>query len=436
MESGTTLQANGTAAAPIVFSSTDDGEDGSGEWGGIVVESYMASTTQHRLSYFVIAEAGAPISGILSGSDIEANLALVGQHEDTRVEFFQSHSSAGDGIVLLSEDADEVNNTLLESILVTSATGDGVRFNNYSGLIKSLLVINDPATGLAGIRAGGINSNPLILNVTLVGNDDISQVGSTTEVPLAFDNDFGTGAGDVGIQMANSLLLNYRGPCYIATGGADLSGVENLIDVVSGDFVETDTEFFDGVHCVTELDLNGTLIPPPSGSPNLPSELQGAGPIQEGLSFYSGPILGGLAEFDNAVETPGWFLNNIAGNVNGSGLRLLNNGDTNGDDVVDVDDESFGPLFGRDGIFEGLGQAAIDEGFACDAPSQLPAGTRFFLDVEQTMEVTIDSSNEDLFRCYYVRVPAQFSAFNLTIIGAVESATDDRFDDWTLEGTI
>ena len=37
---GSSIEANGTAASPITFSSIDDGYDGEGEWGGVIIQGF------------------------------------------------------------------------------------------------------------------------------------------------------------------------------------------------------------------------------------------------------------------------------------------------------------------------------------------------------------------------------------------------------------
>ena len=130
VSTGSTLNAQGTADRPIVFSSTDDGEEGAGEWGGIIVESFAASTTAHRLRYVVVAEAGATIDAFSGIGDFNASLVLLGEHQDTRVSFFQSHDSGSDGIRIVSEGS--INTALLENILITSAVQDAIDFDNLT----------------------------------------------------------------------------------------------------------------------------------------------------------------------------------------------------------------------------------------------------------------------------------------------------------------
>ncbi len=436
MRAGTTFRAEGDADRPIVFSSTDDGEDGSGEWGGIVIESFMASTTAHRLSYLVIAEAGAPIAGILAGESLAASLTLIGQHENTRLQFLQSHNSAGDGIVMRSEDPSNVNKALMESVLVTAPGNDGIHVNNYSGLIKNLLVINDAGSGRAGIRAGGEDSNPFIINVTLVGNDE-TLVPGDDEVPLLFDNGFGD------LRIANSFFFNYRGNCYAVNAPADLSGVENN---VPDPIIEMngDTVFIDGVHCANSVNPGAVSNLPVAGGTNLRSDLQGLGPNQEGLSSY----ITATVDFEDADGTAGWFLLSIDGNDNGTNeLRRLNGGDTDDNGTSDEPaDQAFTPLFNRDEeLFTGFGTPEIPAtNFSCRAPSELADGFVYFdvpdFDPDDGMDTSVmtdpqpDPASNEL-ACGFIFVPAQPGDFNLTVIGAVESASDDRFDGWTLEGS-
>ena len=414
------INAVGTSSAPIVLSSNDDGESGGAEWGGLIIESMMSGGVAQRLQYVVVAEAGAEVS--MSPRTYNANVSFIGEHEDTEVRFLQSHASGNDGVALLADGGD-VNRALLESILVTSAQNDSVYFDHYVGLIKNLLVIQDSATGRAGIRGGGSTSNPLILNATLVGNDT-SAASAGSEAALLFDNSIAS------IRMANALLLNYRNGCYRLEGGASFTGI-------SLDSIDTmpDDEFLDAVHCVGEFDevgddfeLSGAFSP-----------LEGLGfPGSDGLRFYE---FGSAANFSASAsgETGSWYLESISFGgefENGTTeLNRYNSGDTNNNNDLPADDENdaaASPLLGFDETVDPLyvgvdGAIEFLSGFGNSlAPGEL------WLD-ESTFEPLDPQPGEETFLAGPVQRAG--TLFNLTVIGAIESATDDRFDDWTIDSS-
>jgi len=186
--------ANGTGANPVQFLSDDDNVDGSGEWGGVFLRGFNGLPTlagtqgSNLLDYTVIAEAGAAVEITIDGqaNTYTDNLVINGVDSSTVLSFVQSHNSARDGLHILNGDP------RMAWILVTGAERDGVWYRDFSGLIKDLMVIHnqdiDGSSGRAGIYASETeagDSNPRIVNATLVGRD------STSEVAGANDNEFG-----------------------------------------------------------------------------------------------------------------------------------------------------------------------------------------------------------------------------------------------------
>ncbi len=423
------INAVGTSSAPIVLSSNDDGESGGAEWGGLIIESMMLGGVAQRLEYVVVAEAGAEVS--MSPRTYSANISFFGEHEDTEVRFLQSHASGNDGIALVADgDMDtEVNAALLESILVTDAADNSLYLDSFSGLLKNLLVIQDPASGTVGIRMGGEFSNPLIVNATLIGNDDSSQSGGN-EFALFFEDGFQL------LRIANSFLLNYRSGCYAVMPDADLSGMElNSIPDVDP---EEESRFIDGVHCVSEFaDTVDSAELPLAISPNLPSLLQGEDTNGDGLRFYDGETVA-FAEDDDASITgsAALFLERIGSRENGTDdLKRYNDGDADnsGGAVDPVLDAAASPLLGIDtGLYSGISRPSGTL-FGCVVPDFLPEGAEFRDEFGVRL---IDQPEGTALTCgLNIFFPDQSSKFNLTVIGAIESATDDRFDDWTIDSS-
>jgi len=365
---GSSLRANGTSANPVQFLSDDDNVDGSGEWGGIFLRGFNGLSVggtqgNNLLDYTVISEAGASVEVTIDNSTVtyQDNLVLNGVDENTVLTFVQSHNSARDGLHILN------GNPRLSWILATGSTRDGVWYRDFSGLIKDLMVIHDTdsdgTSGRSGIYASETeagDSNPRIVNATLVGRDSTS-VGAGNN-----DNEFGILFADNTdqIRMANVLIANFRNGCFEVDSAADLSGIDTTIP---------GPNYLDGVHCASEAGANGNFGVVRDNSIGFPAGTVAANNSNgEGLVYYNGA--GGALDFANTpfnsasgginftgelVDrtnnfTAGWYLDNIRGIGNGllgdSGfLNGFLDGDTNQDGVVTDADTNSPFIIGDDG---------------------------------------------------------------------------------------
>ena len=365
---GSSLQANGTSANPVQFLSDDEGVDGRAEWGGVYLRGFNGLSiggTQgsNLLDYTVIAEAGAAVDVTIDSqtNTYTDNLVLNGVDSSTVLSFVQSHNSARDGLHILNGDP------RMAWILVTGAARDGIWYRDFTGLIKDLMVIHDRdsdgSLGRSGIYASETeagNSNPRIVNATLVGRD------STSETAGDNDNEFGILFADNTdqIRMGNVLIANFRNGCYEADSGADLSQIDPFIP---------GPNYLNGVHCANEAGANGTFGIVREGSIGFPEGTVAANNSNgNGLVYYNGagPVLdsantpfnsasGGFNFTGELVDrtenfTAGWYLDNLRGLGNGllSNPGFLNgflNGDTNQDGIVDTADASSPFIIGDDG---------------------------------------------------------------------------------------
>ena len=365
---GSSLQANGTSANPVQFLSDDEGVDGRAEWGGVYLRGFNGLSiggTQgsNLLDYTVIAEAGAAVDVTIDSqtNTYTDNLVLNGVDSSTVLSFVQSHNSARDGLHILNGDP------RMAWVLVTGAARDGIWYRDFTGLIKDLMVIHDRdsdgSLGRSGIYASETeagNSNPRIVNATLVGRD------STSETAGDNDNEFGILFADNTdqIRMGNVLIANFRNGCYEADSGADLSQIDPFIP---------GPNYLNGVHCANEAGANGTFGIVREGSIGFPEGTVAANNSNgNGLVYYNGagPVLdsantpfnsasGGFNFTGELVDrtenfTAGWYLDNIRGLGNGllSNPGFLNgflNGDTNQDGIVDTADASSPFIIGDDG---------------------------------------------------------------------------------------
>ena len=365
---GSSLRSNGTGANPVQFLSDDEGVDGSAEWGGVFLRGFnglSSAGTQgsNLLDYTVIAEAGASVDITIDSqtNTYTDNLVLNGVDSNTVLSFVQSHNSARDGIHILNGDP------RMAWILVTGAERDGIWYRDFTGLIKDLMVIHnqdsDGTTGRSGIYASETeagNSNPRIVNATLVGRD------STSEAADAEDNEFGILFADNTdqIRLGNVLIANFRNGCYEADTFADLSQIDPFIP---------GPNYLNGVHCANEAGANGNFGIVRENSIGFPSGTVAANNSNgNGLVYYNGagPVLdiantpfdsasGGLNFTGELVDrtenfTAGWYLDNLRGIGNGllSNPGFLNgflNGDTNQDGILDGADDSSPFIIADDG---------------------------------------------------------------------------------------
>ena len=353
---GSALQANGTGASPVQFLSDDDGVDGTAEWGGVFLRGFNGLPTltgaqgQNRLDYVVVAEAGASVSVEIDGQTVnyQDNIVLNGIDNSSILTFVQSHNSARDGLHILNGDP------RLSWILVTGAQRDGIWYRDFSGLIKDLMVIHNPdadgSTGRSGIYASETvtgNSNPRIVNATLVGRDNSSVTAGET------DNEFGILFADNTdqIRLGNVLIANFRNGCYEADSAADLSNIDNNVP---------GPNYLDGVHCANEAGGNPNFGVVRANSTGFPAQTVAAPNSinANGLVYYNGAVnnivfTGELVDRSENF-TASWYLNNIGGIGNGlvadsTFLNAFLDGDTNQSGMVDASDTSSPFIIGDDG---------------------------------------------------------------------------------------
>lgn len=369
---GASISAVGTSNDPIIFSSDDSNYSGSGEWGGIILEDTLAASGQIILEYVIVAEAGGLVT--IGSQTYTDNIVFEGTHNNTQVQFLQSHDSAGDGIRLQSSESN-VSEARLGWLLITGASRDGFSYQNFSGLVKDMLVIhrqgeyNGVVGGRAGIYASGANSLPLFVNVTLAGRD-ITSISSG----LLDDREFGIVFADntTQVRMANMVVSNFRNGCYEVDSSSDLSSIGLGSDITAG--------FIDGVHCGHEQSgLNGNvfvrwLLRSGDVADNLPDIIGRGDGNGDGFRFYGNSAFTFFGETDTTGSlTAQWYLesifsgsairNGLAGNpVNP--LNAFADGDTDGiGGIADSDDINAAPLRNGGAFFFGVKGSTDPSGF-------------------------------------------------------------------------
>ncbi|WP_188150722.1 hypothetical protein [Teredinibacter waterburyi] len=231
---GSKLDADGTAALPITFSSLDDNYDGEGEWGGVVVQGFapqygkgntgacfgdgttcnvdgeggddigvyggnIVDDNSGTIRYVRIAEGG-----LIASADNEVNgLTLQGVGSDTVVEYVQVHGNQDDGIEWFGG---TVN---VKHVVLTNNDDDDIDFDEgYVGNIQYALVVknqtkaaptgkNDPR----GIEANSSDAdyvpqtNAVLSNITVIG-------GSVNNAPDSSEGE------QPGMRLRGSLTVN------------------------------------------------------------------------------------------------------------------------------------------------------------------------------------------------------------------------------------
>ena len=270
---GSSLIADGSAASPITFSSIDEGFDGEGEWGGIVIQGlapqYGSGNTGACFGDGTTCEVegeGGDDIGLYGGNDVADNsgiiryvriaegglvagpnnevngLTLQGVGYGTTVEYVQVHGNLDDGIEFFGG---TVN---VKYAVLTNNDDDDIDFDEgYEGNIQYAIVVknqtkaaptgsNDPR----GIEANSSDkdyvpqTNAALANVTIIGGavnnafgneqSGMRLRGSLTAVIYnsaveGFDtgcvriDDSDTNEDDVVDDFSNVTLINVLGNC-------------------------------------------------------------------------------------------------------------------------------------------------------------------------------------------------------------------------------
>ncbi len=219
---GSTIDARGTATAPIIFSSDDAGYEGTGEWGGIIIHGYGMHNecsgtptcnvdsegesgfaggfdnedNSGRISYMVLTEGGFEFA---EGNEING-ISFMSVGSGTQIDHIQVNANADDGIEMYGG---KVN---MSYVVLTDNLDDSVDWDEgYQGNIQYLIVeqLDTDANEGNGIEADtegttDFYSMPFIMNATFLGSsaaDDLHRMKASTGGFIF--NSVMSGAGDV-----------------------------------------------------------------------------------------------------------------------------------------------------------------------------------------------------------------------------------------------
>ncbi|MFV0478574.1 MAG: hypothetical protein ACK5ME_12190 [Parahaliea sp.] len=254
---GSRLVSNGSAASPITFSSLDEGYDGIGEWGGIILQGFAPQYGQGGTGSCVNEEGvcnvigeGGTVVGHYGGSDVADNsgslryvriaegglvagpnneingLTLQGVGYGTTVEYVQVHGNLDDGIEWFGG---TVNARYL---VLTNNDDDDIDYDEgYKGNIQYAIVRKNPnklaPTGSNDPRAIEANSSDddyvpeteaALANLLILGsamnNNTESDAGAQPGMRLR---------GAVITHIINSAVRDFDAGC-VRIDDADING--------------------------------------------------------------------------------------------------------------------------------------------------------------------------------------------------------------------
>ena len=229
---GAKLNAAGTAASPIIFtSSKPEGSRASGDWGGVVllgaasinlaggegnIEGMPAGAaslyggTDDASSCGSLTYVRIEFAGYVFGTDNELNgLTVGGCGSATELDFIQSHLGKDDGVEFFGGTAS------IKHLLITQAADDSLDFDQgWRGNVQFLAIQQSASVGDKAIEGDNLKdvvdstprSRPTIFNATFVGSGANAEQGGLH---------IRRGAG---LVLKNSLITGFQ------AGAIDLDG--------------------------------------------------------------------------------------------------------------------------------------------------------------------------------------------------------------------
>jgi hypothetical protein len=184
---GSKIMANGTAAAPIIMSSKDDGYEGQGEWGGLVLQGFAKNN-----------KCGEGSDDILCNTTDEAGTGFHGGNDDADNSGSVKYLIVAEGGYEVAADS-EVNGitlhsvgygTTLENLMVLNNADDGIEFFGGAANVKNIILIDNSDESLDwddGYR-GNVQFSLVRQGLNHVGDHGIeadNKGRSTTALPLS-----------------------------------------------------------------------------------------------------------------------------------------------------------------------------------------------------------------------------------------------------------
>lgn len=342
---GSKLVAKGTAAAPIIFSSDDEGYDGSNEWGGLVLHGYAphnkcadagtycnidaegesgfaggydATDSSGTLEYVVVTEGGYEFS---AGNELNG-ISFVAVGNGTTVDHVQVNANSDDGIELFGG---TVN---IKHLVITAAEDDSIDWDEgYTGNIQYAL-IKQGSVGDKSIEADTFGtslflSKPTIANATFLGKGTASGMLNFKEGSGAFVHNSIAVPQTGATNIADCVLVKGADAIAEITNGNlavnnFISGCTNFAMDTSSPQVDLSADFgtatvfavdpaIDGAYAATAADASGVALDLNATAANAAA---GTNPNDRGSFFDATDYLGAVAPGTAAADAwwYGWTL--------------------------------------------------------------------------------------------------------------------------------
>ncbi len=304
VQKGASIDIQGTAASPVVMTSTGESP---GDWGGLVIAG-DATTTE---GVDAIAEVGGIVYGGSTDDDSSGSISyLIINYAGAQI----NSESQYNGLTLYSVGS----GTSIDNVAILNGTDDGVEFfggtvsasnfyleNNeddavdwtegWNGTLENAYVLHTIEGFSTAVEADGDNGNPSLTNFTA-----ISTKGGTA---LQFKKE--SGATITGLSLTGyetSIDMRDGGPlANVQIDGADGDPSETYladptVDVAMFAWVDTDTQ-------VETMALEGTITDDMSLDPNVIYRLTSSFSVESPavLTIPAGTVI--IADADAGMET-------------------------------------------------------------------------------------------------------------------------------------
>lgn len=276
---GSKLMAEGTKDAPITFSSNDENFDGTGEWGGIVIQGFApqnapgtnqlcSGTEENPIICNVKGEGGDDVAffggtdaadnsgslkyvriaegGKVAAANNEINgLTLQGVGYGTQLSYIQVHGNLDDGIEWFGGTANATN------VVLTNNDDDDLDFDEgYQGHIQHALIIKNQSknypSGSNDPRAIEANSSDdeavkatdaKLANITIIGSDMVRTDNDNVTLEDGQDDLRKQPGmrlrGDLTVEISNSIVVDYHDCLRVDNGQDEVTDV-TFNNVITG----------------------------------------------------------------------------------------------------------------------------------------------------------------------------------------------------------
>ena len=315
---GAKIMANGTAEAPIIFSSDDDDDTGAGEWGGIILQGYApinlcTGAEQGNTACNVVSEGESEFAGgytpgdssgemeyviineggyrFAEGNEING-LSLVAVGSGTVLDYIQINGNADDGIEFYGGTVNA------KHLVLTGNQDDSLDWDEgWTGNIQYLLSIQDELATGSSIEADTRGTNdfaslPTIANATFIGDGtypsvfrfkdetggfllnviaDVKDGNTAVEYCVDVEDDGVTEENiNQGELVFNNVIVNCPTEFGVKPGVVENAGEDDLLSLANTTVTEADPQL-DGNYQPLLGAADGVAIAVPTFNGNFPA---------------------------------------------------------------------------------------------------------------------------------------------------------------------